>query len=53
MARPMKNCGGQNQDGGINEQGKHEREGRIDSRKLDRLASAVGRLFEFARLHDG
>ncbi len=43
---------GHNQNCGVNEQGEHERDARVDGCKLDRLTFAGRRLLVIARLHD-
>ena len=53
MARPVERGGGEDEDGGVDEEGEHEGDARIDGGELDRLAAAGRRALEVARLHDG
>src|SRR4030095_16411688 len=53
VPRPMENRGRQYQDRAVDEQSEHERPAGVDGGELDRLAPALRRLLELARLHDG
>src|SRR5438046_9304798 len=53
VPRPMENRGCQYQDRAVDEQSEHKRGARIEGGELDRLAPALRRLLELARLHDG
>ena len=49
----MESSGGKNQNGGVNEKRKHERDRGINGGELDRLGFAGGALFIFAGLDNG
>ena len=53
MSRPVKCGGGEYEDSAVDEQGEHERHGRVYRGELDGLAFACGVLLELARLDNG
>ncbi len=52
LAPSVKRGRGNDEDGGVDEEGKHQRDGGIDGGELDRLRLAVGALLVFASLHN-